>query len=176
MQSSPNPYEAQKVVDEYLAFHYCLAEEYVEYPFVPKEILDFPKRCAELCIKHKTVRLWLWLIHWPWTSVCAGILLQAFHWFYTQDGILNRVLDVGCSVGRSSFELAREYNEVVGLDYSQVRVKLCRMVTMSFRMWQHSMMPSSKQLHEFFFLHWAHQERYNDHKFYSTIFANFHKL
>jgi len=57
MQSSPNPYEAQKVVDEYLAFHYCLAEEYVEYPFVPKEILNFPKRCAELCIKHKTVRL-----------------------------------------------------------------------------------------------------------------------
>ena len=39
--------------------------------------------------------------------------------------MLNRVLDVGCSVGRSSFELAREYNEVVGLDYSQVRVKLC---------------------------------------------------
>ena len=39
---------------------------------------------------------------------------------FPQEGALNRVLDVGCSVGRSSFELAREYNEVVGLDFSQV--------------------------------------------------------
>ena len=41
--------------------------------------------------------------------------------------MLNRALDVGCSVGRSSFELARDYNEVVGLDFSQVRTKLCSM-------------------------------------------------
>jgi len=57
MQSSTNPYETKKMVDEYLAFHYCPAEEYMEYPFGPKEALGFPKRCAELCIKHKTVRL-----------------------------------------------------------------------------------------------------------------------
>ena len=40
---------------------------------------------------------------------------------------------MGCSVGRSSFELAREYNEVVGLDYSQVRVKLCSMLPFGMR-------------------------------------------
>ena len=56
MQSSPNPYESQKTVDEYLAFHYCPAEEYMVYMFGPKEALDFPKRCAELCLKHKAVR------------------------------------------------------------------------------------------------------------------------
>ena len=56
MQSSPNPYESQKTVDEYLAFHYSLAEEYMVYMFGPKEALDFPKRCAELCLKHKAVR------------------------------------------------------------------------------------------------------------------------
>ena len=44
---------------------------------------------------------------------------------FPQEGVLNRALDVGCSVGRSSFELAREYNEVVGLDFSQVRTNLC---------------------------------------------------
>ena len=46
---------------------------------------------------------------------------------FPQEGVLNRVLDVGCSVGRSSFELAQEYNEVVGLDFSQVRTKLYSM-------------------------------------------------
>ena len=56
MQSSPNPYESQKTVDEYLAFHYCPAEEYMVYMFGPKEALDFPKHCAELCLKHKAVR------------------------------------------------------------------------------------------------------------------------
>ncbi|OGT72319.1 MAG: hypothetical protein A3H44_10475 [Gammaproteobacteria bacterium RIFCSPLOWO2_02_FULL_57_10] len=30
-----------------------------------------------------------------------------------------RVLDLGCAVGRASFELARTFQEVVGLDYSQ---------------------------------------------------------
>ncbi|MDP1932298.1 MAG: 5-histidylcysteine sulfoxide synthase [Gammaproteobacteria bacterium] len=31
----------------------------------------------------------------------------------------SRVLDLGCAVGRASFELARTFNEVIGLDYSQ---------------------------------------------------------
>ena len=30
-----------------------------------------------------------------------------------------RALDLGCAVGRSSFELAREFSEVLGVDYSQ---------------------------------------------------------
>lgn len=30
-----------------------------------------------------------------------------------------RALDIGCSVGGSAFELARHYNEVVGIDFSQ---------------------------------------------------------
>ncbi|MFM9889819.1 MAG: putative 4-mercaptohistidine N1-methyltransferase [Rickettsiales bacterium] len=30
-----------------------------------------------------------------------------------------RALDIGCAVGRSSFELARDFSEVVGIDYSR---------------------------------------------------------
>ena len=56
--------------------------------------------------------------------MCMVAIFLPLHDF-PQEGVLNRVLDVGCSVGRSSFELAREYNEVVGLDFSQVRTKLC---------------------------------------------------
>ena len=99
----------------------------------PKQDLDFPKRCAELCLKHKPVRVSLpacnlsmaW-IHQGLVSLCVVAIFLPLHDF-PQEGVLNRVLDVGCSVGRSSFELAREYNEVVGLDFSQVRTKLCSM-------------------------------------------------
>ena len=31
----------------------------------------------------------------------------------------SRALDVGCAVGRSTFELARGLKEVIGIDYSQ---------------------------------------------------------
>ena len=59
--------------------------------------------------------------------VAIFLPLHGSYFPFLQEGVLNRVLDVGCSVGRSSFELAREYNEVVGLDFSQVRTKLCSM-------------------------------------------------
>lgn len=60
---------------------------------------------------------------------------------FPQEGVLNRALDVGCSVGRSSFELAREYNEVVGLDFSQVRIKLC-----SIYIWHSLLYALSKEM------------------------------
>ena len=39
--------------------------------------------------------------------------------------MLNRALDIGCAVGRSTFELAREYDEVIGIDYSKAFVSTC---------------------------------------------------
>lgn len=58
-QDSSNPYEATKAVNEYMAFHYTPLEEYMSYVFGPKEALDFPKRCAELCLRHKPVSVLL---------------------------------------------------------------------------------------------------------------------
>ena len=43
------------MVSEYLAFHYCPPEDYMKYSVGPKDALDFPLRCAELCLKHKPV-------------------------------------------------------------------------------------------------------------------------
>ena len=37
----------------------------------------------------------------------------------------SRAYDIGCAVGRSSFELARHFQEVIGLDYSQNFVDTC---------------------------------------------------
>ena len=39
---------------------------------------------------------------------------------------MSRALEVGCGVGRATFELAREYPEVVGIDYSQAFVAKCQ--------------------------------------------------
>jgi ubiquinone/menaquinone biosynthesis C-methylase UbiE len=35
------------------------------------------------------------------------------------------VLDVGCATGRHSFELARDFDEVVGFDFSSAFVQAC---------------------------------------------------
>lgn len=36
-----------------------------------------------------------------------------------------RVLDVGCATGRHSFELARDFEEVIGFDFSSAFVQAC---------------------------------------------------
>ena len=86
---STNPYESDVLLQQYLIFHYGSAEEQFPYPFGGADALDFPKRC-----------------------VSEGID------FATLSGA-SRALDIGCSVGRSSFELARHCREVIGVDYSQ---------------------------------------------------------
>ena len=43
------------MIDEYMSFHYCPPDEYVQYKFGPVDACDFPKRCAEICLKHKPV-------------------------------------------------------------------------------------------------------------------------
>lgn len=48
-----------------------------------------------------------------------------FRTFWQGDGIPLRALDIGCAVGRSSFELARMFSEVIGIDYSQAFVDVC---------------------------------------------------
>ena len=50
---------------------------------------------------------------------------------FLQEGVLSRALDVGCGPGGVSFELAREFSEVVGLDYSQAFVAKCQELKMT---------------------------------------------
>jgi SAM-dependent methyltransferase len=42
-----------------------------------------------------------------------------------QDSVPLRALDIGCAVGRSSFELCQKFADVVGLDYSQAFIDAC---------------------------------------------------
>ena len=83
-----NPYESDELLQQYLVFHYATAGEQFPYAFGGADALDFPKRCA----------------------------LEGVDYSILPKG--GRALDLGCSVGRSSFELARHFDEVVGIDFS----------------------------------------------------------
>ncbi|MDB6172617.1 MAG: Methyltransferase type 11 [Chthoniobacteraceae bacterium] len=83
-----NIYETDKLLAEYLLFHYGSADEILPYEFGPGGALDFAVRC-----------------------VSAGL-----ETFKLPAGA--RALDLGCAVGRSSFELARRCSSVVGIDFS----------------------------------------------------------
>jgi putative 4-mercaptohistidine N1-methyltranferase len=75
-------------VNEYLLFHFGAAAEVLPYAWGPAGALDYPVRCVRECVD------------------ATALPVRA------------RALDLGCAVGRSSFELARLCVEVVGIDYS----------------------------------------------------------
>lgn len=90
-----NIYESDRLLNEYLLFHYGSAEEILPYQFGPAEALHFPVRSV--------------------TETFDVGRIPAN----------GRALDIGCAVGRASFELARHCSEVVGIDYSQRFIDAC---------------------------------------------------
>jgi putative 4-mercaptohistidine N1-methyltranferase len=82
-------YESERYLNEYLLFHYGAAADVLAWDFGPKDAAGFAARCVSDCIEAEAVK--------PNA----------------------RALDLGCAVGRSSFELARYCTEVIGIDYSQ---------------------------------------------------------
>ncbi len=88
-----NPYESERLLAEYLLFHYGKPGEVLPYGFGPREALDFAVRVVT-------------------GTVAVATLPRGA-----------RALDLGCAVGRSSFELARSCREVLGVDFSQSFVR-----------------------------------------------------
>lgn len=84
-----NPYETDRLLNEYLLFHYGEPGEVLPHASGPVAALDYPVRCVSECVD--TARL-------PADA---------------------RALDLGCAVGRSTFELARHCQETVGIDFSK---------------------------------------------------------
>ena len=84
-----NIYETRRLLDEYLLFHYGTPAEVLPWEQGPREALGFATRTV------------MELIDLPRTPCEA------------------KVLDLGCAVGRSSFELANFGVSVLGIDYSQ---------------------------------------------------------
>ena len=84
-----NPYETDRYLHEYLFFHYGRADELCPFSFVPREWLRFHERLREEYLLPVAARS------------------------------KSRGLDVGCAVGRFSFELGRVLDDVVGVDNSR---------------------------------------------------------
>lgn len=82
-------YETETILSQYLLFHYGTAEENLPWENGPTDALEYPARTV--------------------TEFLNGLALP-------QDA---QALDVGCAVGRSSFELAAFCESVIGIDYSQ---------------------------------------------------------
>ena len=91
-----NPYETDRLRDEYLVFHFAAPEHQMPWSFGPVDALEYPRRCAELVL-----------------GSAASF---------------ERVLDLGCAVGRSSLELSARFDEVVGIDYAQALVEAAEAV------------------------------------------------
>lgn len=88
-------YESARAVDEYLQFHFATPQELA--PIVGPFVSKEALDFPALCARETTLA----------------------------SGRRGRVLDVGCAVGRHSFELARDFDEVVGFDFSQAFVNAC---------------------------------------------------
>lgn len=54
-------------------------------------------------------------------------LLLNIYWLchFVQPDVASRALDIGCAVGRSTFELAVHFENVVGIDFSHAFVDRC---------------------------------------------------
>lgn len=81
-------YETDQSLNEYLLFHYGETEDILPYRFGPRQALNFPARVVSECVN--TLDL-------PHNATA---------------------LDIGCSVGRTTFELARHCHSVLGIDFS----------------------------------------------------------
>ena len=92
---SSNKYESSQVVDQYLLFHYGSAQEQADSAIRER-------------VGHPDIGNFV---------VYTAELMERFAVGK------QRALDLGCAVGRASFEMARHFNEVTGLDYSASFIK-----------------------------------------------------
>jgi SAM-dependent methyltransferase len=91
-----NPYETSRYLREYLLFHYGRPGELCPFPFIPRELLRFHERLREEYLLPLRTRN------------------------------ETRGLDLGCAVGRFTFELGRVVDQALGLDNSKAFIRAAR--------------------------------------------------
>ena len=91
-------YESDELLHQYLLFHYGEAEDQIPWEFGPQNGLEFPGRCVREGVD-------------PDRLPARG-----------------RALDIGCAVGRSTFELAKIFDGVTGIDYSDAFIMAARLI------------------------------------------------
>lgn len=91
-----NLYETSTYLNEYLFFHYGEPHAFCPWAFAPREALNFQQRIAAECLEP---------IRFPAPT---------------------RALDVGCAVGRLTFELAKRVDVALGVDFSKSFIRVAR--------------------------------------------------
>lgn len=91
-----NKYESDELVSQYLLFHYGSEME---------------QRDAEIAVRA------------PFPTV-SNLIQRTVELMLEYSPDRRRALDLGCAVARSSFELARNFTEVTGLDYSEEFIRV----------------------------------------------------
>jgi putative 4-mercaptohistidine N1-methyltranferase len=91
-------YDTDEALAQYLLFHYGTPEQVC--PLLPEArgACGFPVRCVTEPLRHLRLEN------------------------------ARRALDLGCAVGRSSFELARHFDEVTGIDFSERFIAAARVM------------------------------------------------
>jgi putative 4-mercaptohistidine N1-methyltranferase len=84
-----NPYETERYLHEYLFFHFARPNELSPFKIIPDEFLRFHERIRQECLLP-----------------------------IAKPGPI-RALDLGCAVGRFTFELSRVADDVLGVDNSK---------------------------------------------------------
>jgi putative 4-mercaptohistidine N1-methyltranferase len=92
-------YESDELLHQYLLFHYGEAAEQMPWDFGPQNGLEFPARCVR-----------------------EGVLVDRLP-------ARGCALDIGCAVGRSTFELAGIFNDVTGIDFSDAFIMAARLIS-----------------------------------------------
>jgi len=96
-----NPYETVRYLSEYLLFHYGQPKDLSLFSLVPQQWLRFHRRLLDEFL----------LPVWRRSSSPVGE---------------TRALDLGCGVGRFTFELARLVERAVGIDNSKAFVRAAK--------------------------------------------------
>jgi len=91
-----NPYETTRYLHEYLLLHYGRPRDLAPFPFIPGQWLHFHERLRQ------------------------EYLLPV----HSRDR--TRSLDLGCAVGRFTFELSRVTNQALGVDRSRLFIRAAR--------------------------------------------------
>jgi len=94
--NAPDFYETDRALSEYLLFHYGTPTQLMPWTFGPTNAVGYPARCVSECLEP------------------ARLSARA------------RALDLGCAVGRATFELARHCSEVIGIDASHRFIEVAR--------------------------------------------------
>ena len=95
-----NPYETDRLLGEYLHFHYGNENEVMPWSFGPKNGLNFAIRSVSELLDHASLNV----------------------------SQKTSALDVGCAVGRSTFELAKHCDEVRGCDLSNAFIEAAELI------------------------------------------------